>query len=160
MNNAIRHAWVVSVGLFLVLFGALSFIQVALTDELNSHPDNVRQLYQDRGAPRGAVTVDGTAIAESVPAEGTTFDYQRVYHDPELYSGITGFFSIAEPPTGLEAAMNDYLTGQSDSQFFDRISSLFTLRPPRVPRWSSPSTRSCSSWPTRRSPTAPEARSS
>lgn len=126
MNNAIRHAWVVSVGLFLVLFGALSFIQVALTDELNSHPDNVRQLYQDRGAPRGAVTVDGTAIAESVPAEGTTFDYQRVYHDPELYSGITGFFSIAEPPTGLEAAMNDYLTGQSDSQFFDRISSLFT----------------------------------
>ncbi|MDZ5077407.1 penicillin-binding transpeptidase domain-containing protein [Nesterenkonia sp. HG001] len=126
MNNAIRHTWLVSVGLFVVLFAALSLIQVALTEELNSHPNNVRQVYQDRGAPRGAITVDGTAIAESVPSEGTNFDYQRVYHDPFLYSGITGFYSIAAESTGLENSMNDYLTGQSDSQFFDRITSLFT----------------------------------
>lgn len=126
MNNAIRHAWVVSVGLFLVLFAALSVIQVALTEELNSHPDNVRQLYQDRGAPRGAITVDGSAIAESVPSEGTNFEYQRVYRDAELYSGITGFYSIAAQSTGLENSMNEYLTGQADSQFFDRLTSLFT----------------------------------
>lgn len=126
MNNAIRHAWVVSVGLFLVLFAALSVIQVALTEQLNAHPDNVRQLYDERGAARGAVTVEGTAIAESVPSPNTNFDYQRVYRDPELYSGITGFYSIAAQSTGLEQSMNEYLTGQSDSQFFDRITALFT----------------------------------
>lgn len=126
MNNAIRHTWVVSVGLFLTLFVALSIIQVGVTDELNANPNNVRQVYEDRGAPRGAITVDGTAIAESVPSENSSFDYQRVYHEPELYSGITGTYSIAANPTGLEGTLNEYLSGQSDSQFFDRIASAFT----------------------------------
>ncbi|GAB3190588.1 penicillin-binding transpeptidase domain-containing protein [Nesterenkonia suensis] len=126
MNNAIRHTWMVSVALFVVLFAALSLIQVGLTEELNADSKNTRQVYTERGAPRGAITVDGSAIAESVPSEGTPFDYQRVYHDPELYAGITGFYSIAAQSTGLENAMNEYLTGQSDSQFFDRITSLFT----------------------------------
>lgn len=126
MNNAIRHTWVVAVGLFITLFVALSIIQVGMTEELNANPNNVRQLYEDRGAPRGAITVDGSAIAESVPSENSSFDYQRLYHDPELYSGITGFYSIAEPATGLERSLNEYLTGHSDSQFFDRITSVFT----------------------------------
>lgn len=126
MNNAIRHTWVVSVGLFLSLFAALSIIQVALTDQLGDDHRNSRQLIADLGAPRGPITVDGNAIAESVPAENSQYDYQRVYRDPHLYSGITGFFSVVQEPTGMESAMNDYLTGQSDSQFFDRISALFT----------------------------------
>ncbi|MGJ9426463.1 penicillin-binding transpeptidase domain-containing protein [Nesterenkonia halotolerans] len=125
MNNAIRHTWVVSVGLFITLFAALSIIQVGVTDELNANPNNVRQLYEDRGAPRGAITVDGTAIAESVPSDNSSFDYQRVYNAPELYSGITGTYSIANA-TGLERTLNEYLSGQSDSQFFDRIASVFT----------------------------------
>lgn len=126
MNNAIRLTWVVSVGMFLVLFAALSVIQVALTDQLNSDQKNARQIYNDRGAPRGAITVDGSPIAESVPAENSNFDYQRVYHDPELYFGITGFYPVAAHPTGLERELDEYLSGRSDSQFFDRITSLFT----------------------------------
>ncbi len=126
MNNAIRHTWVVSVALFVTLFAALSIIQVAMTDELNANPNNVRQLYEDRGAPRGTITVDGRSIAESVRSESSAFDYQRVYSEPELYSGITGFYSIAEPPTGLESAMNEYLSGHSDSQFLDRMTAMFT----------------------------------
>nr|WP_255545988.1 MULTISPECIES: penicillin-binding transpeptidase domain-containing protein [unclassified Nesterenkonia] len=112
--------------MFISLFVALSIIQVAMTDELNANPNNVRQVYEDRGAPRGAITVDGTAIAESVPSENSSFDYQRVYHEPELYAGITGTYSIAANPTGLEGTLNEYLSGQSDSQFFDRITSVFT----------------------------------
>lgn len=126
MNNAIRHAWVVAVALFLSLFVALSLIQVVLADQLNSHPQNARETIASAGAPRGPITVDGSPIAESVPSE-TQYDYQRIYHDPQLYSGITGYFSVVDrTPVGLEQALNDYLSGQSDSQFFDRISSLFT----------------------------------
>lgn len=128
MNNAIRHTWVVSVALFLSLFAALSLIQVALSEDLNSHPQNARQTIANAGAPRGPITVDGSPIAESVPSEHSQYDFQRVYNDPELYSGITGFFSVLEPPTGLEQTLNDYLSGQSDDQFFDRITSLFTAQ--------------------------------
>lgn len=126
MNNAIRHTWLVSVALFLSLFIALSLIQVAFTDDLNSDPNNARQTIANAGAPRGPITVDGSPVAESVPSDDTQYDYQRVYHDPELYSGITGFFSVVGGATLMEDELNDYLSGQSDSQFFDRISTLFT----------------------------------
>ncbi|GFZ87923.1 penicillin-binding transpeptidase domain-containing protein [Nesterenkonia alkaliphila] len=129
MNNAIRHTWVVSVAMFLSLFVALSLTQVVFTDSLNSDPRNSRQLIADAGAPRGPITVDGTVIAESVPSDTTQYDYQRIYHEPELYSHITGYFSVVTPgpnQSGIEYALNEYLSGQSDAQFFDRISALFT----------------------------------
>lgn len=130
MNNAIRHTWVVSVGLFIVLFAALSLIQVALTDDLNADHRNSRQQIADAGAPRGPITVDGYPIAESVPTDNSPYDYQRVYHEPDLYSGITGFFSVHRPATGIEGELNDYLSGRSDSQFFDRVTALFTGEAP------------------------------
>ncbi|GAB3849682.1 penicillin-binding transpeptidase domain-containing protein [Nesterenkonia populi] len=128
MNRAIRHTWIVSVAMFMVLLVALSLIQVVLTDDLDSHPTNARQTIQQAGAPRGPITVDGTPIVESVESENSVYDYQRVYHEPELYAGITGFFSVVQEgaPAGIENAENEYLTGQSDSQFFDRVTSLFT----------------------------------
>lgn len=129
MNRAIRHTWLVSVALFVSLFAALSLIQVVLTDDLNSDSRNSRQVIADLGAPRGPITVDGNPIAESVPAENSRYDYQRVYHEPELYSSLTGFFAVAEQrgaTGGLEQALNDYLSGRSDSQFFDRVTALFT----------------------------------
>ncbi|MCT1606817.1 penicillin-binding transpeptidase domain-containing protein [Nesterenkonia massiliensis] len=126
MNHAIRHIWIVSVTLFVALFAALSLIQVVLTDELNANQKNSRQIIATAGSPRGPITVDGEAIALSVPAENSPYDYQRVYRDAELYSGITGFYSTEGGSSGLESALNDYLSGQSDSQFFDRISALFT----------------------------------
>ena len=115
--------------MFLSLFVALSLIQVVLTDDLNSDTRNSRQIIADLGAARGPITVDGSPIAESVPSETSQYDYQRVYHDPELYSSITGFFAVGQQrgaQQGIEYALNDYLTGRSDSQFFDRISALFT----------------------------------
>lgn len=135
MNNAIRHTWVVSVGLFITLFAALSIIQVGVTDELNANPNNVRQLYEDRGAPRGAITVDGTAIAESVPSDNSSFDYQRVYNAPELYSGITGTYSIANA-TGLERTLNEYLSGSPTASSSIGSPRCSPVTPWTVVRWS------------------------
>lgn len=130
MNRAIRHVWIVSVGLFTSLFVALSLIQVVFTDNLNANQFNTRQIIENMGAARGPITVDGTPIVESVPDdESSAYDYRRVYHQPHMYSGITGFFTTAQQQgaqSGVERALNDYLSGQSDSQFFDRISALFT----------------------------------
>ncbi|RJN32353.1 penicillin-binding transpeptidase domain-containing protein [Nesterenkonia natronophila] len=129
MNNAIRHTWVVSVVLFLSLFAALSLVQVVFADDLGSDDRNSRQFIADAGAPRGTITVDGSPIAESVASESSQYDYQRVYHDPELYSHLTGYFSVVQggpSQSGIEGALNDYISGHSDSQFFDRFTALIT----------------------------------
>lgn len=121
MNESIRYAWFGIVAIFVVLLGAASYIQVVGADELRSHEANTRELYKQFGGPRGPILVDGEPIAESVPSDSTSFDYQRVYHDTALYSGITGFYSLNYGQTGLEQRLNDWLSGTSDDLFVERI---------------------------------------
>ncbi|MFC0582469.1 peptidoglycan D,D-transpeptidase FtsI family protein [Micrococcoides hystricis] len=125
IDKAIGRTWRGTMVLFVALFAALSYIQVIGAPELNANSWNFRTMFKQFDSPRGAILVSGDAIAESVPSDGE-FDYQRVYRDPMLYSGLTGFYSLSHGTSGLEAAMNDELSGQSDAQFFDRFSELLT----------------------------------
>ncbi|MDN5754638.1 MAG: penicillin-binding protein 2 [Micrococcaceae bacterium] len=125
MNTAIRHVWIAIVCLFVLIFGALSYIQFFAVKDLNANPLNTRQLYKNFDLARGALLVDGTPIAESV-ASDDQFDYQRVYHDPKLYAHLTGFYSLTYGANHLEGVMNDELNGQSDSQFYNRMVNLLT----------------------------------
>lgn len=126
MNQAIRHAWSAAVILFVVLLAAASYIQVIGAEKLNTNEHNSRQIYQQFGAARGPILVDGAPIAESVPADSENFEYQRTYNDPELYSGLTGFYSLTYGATGLENKLNNELSGTSDELFVDRLQSLLT----------------------------------
>ena len=126
MNESIRYAWFGIVAILLVLLGAASYVQVIGADDLRTHEANTRELYKQFGGPRGPILVDGEPIAESVPSDSTSFDYQRVYHDPSLYSGLTGFYSLAYGQTGLEQRLNDWLSGQSDDLFIERIRQSIT----------------------------------
>ena len=126
MNESIRYAWFGIVAAFLVLVGAASYVQVIGADDLRTHEANSRELYKQFGGPRGPILVDGDPIAESVPSESTSFDYQRVYHDPNLYSGLTGFYSLAYGQTGLEQRLNDWLSGSADDLFIERLRQTFT----------------------------------
>lgn len=125
IDRAIGRTWRGTVAMFVALFAALSFIQVIGAQELNENPLNFRMLYKQFDSPRGAIVVSGDAVAESVPSDGE-FNYQRTYHQPELYSALTGFYSLSNGTSGLESSMNSYLSGQSDSQFMDRLSQLIT----------------------------------
>lgn len=125
MNTALRHVWIAVVGLFILVFGALSYIQFFAAKDLNANPLNTRQLYKNFDLARGAILVDGDPIAESV-ASDDQFDYQRVYEDPKLYAHLTGFYSLVYGANHLEGTMDDELTGQSDSQFYDRMVNLLT----------------------------------
>ncbi len=126
MNESIRYAWYGIVTAFLVLVGAASYVQVIGADDLRTHEANSRELYKQFGGPRGPILVDGDPIAESVPSDSTSFDYQRVYHDPNLYSGLTGFYSLAYGQTGLEQRLNDWLSGAADDLFIERLRQTFT----------------------------------
>lgn len=126
MNESIRYAWYGIVVVFLVLIGAASYVQVIGADDLRAHEANSRELYKQFGGPRGPILVGGEPIAESVPSDSSSFDYQRVYHDTELYSGLTGFYSLAYGQTGLEQRLNDWLSGTADDLFIERLRQTFT----------------------------------
>lgn len=126
MNESIRYAWYGIVTIFVVLLGAASYIQVIGADDLRTHEANTRELYKQFGGPRGPILVDGEPIAESVSSDSSSFDYQRVYHQPEMYSGITGFYSLNYGQTGLEQHLHEWLSGTSDDLFVERIRQSLT----------------------------------
>ena len=125
MNKAIRRLWIASACVFVLLLGALTYIQFFESKNLMANQWNSRTLYDSYGSQRGSIVVDGTEIASSVPSNDG-YDYQRVYSQPELYAGLTGYFSSIYGSSGLESAMNDELSGNGDEQFYDRIAQMFS----------------------------------
>ncbi|MHA7306403.1 peptidoglycan D,D-transpeptidase FtsI family protein [Arthrobacter sp. TMN-49] len=130
MNQAIRSSWIVAIALFALLFGSISYVQFFAVDSLKDNPNNNRQLLLNFCGNRGPILVGGQAVAESVPTN-TDCKFQRKYNDPELYAGLTGFFSRYSGQSGIEAAMQDQLTGTSDDALFDRIAQAFTGKQPQ-----------------------------
>lgn len=130
MNQAIRNSWVAAIAMFALIFGALSYVQVVGADELKANAWNKRTLLQNYCNDRGEIIVGGTPVAESVPATESCM-FQRSYTQPELYAGITGYFSKNYGVTGLEKALNEQLAGSSDQLFLDRIGQLFLGNQPK-----------------------------
>jgi peptidoglycan glycosyltransferase len=123
----------VSIGiavLFGTLFVSTTIIQVFQVDQLRVDPRNVRTLYQSYSTERGSILVGSNAIVESVPTDDV-YKYQRTYHGGGLYAPITGYYTINQGVSGLEFALNDQLSGQSNSQFFDQVIALVTGKDPR-----------------------------
>lgn len=130
MNQAIRNAWIAAIAMFALIFGALSFVQVIGADELQANAWNKRAILQNYCNDRGAIIVGGTPVAQSV-AGSETCKFQRSYTQPELYAGITGYFSKNYGLTGLERSMDGQLAGSSDQLFLDRIGQLFLGKQPK-----------------------------
>ncbi|CAM3267277.1 Penicillin-binding protein A [Arthrobacter ulcerisalmonis] len=131
MNQAIRNSWVAAIAMFALIFGAISFIQVVGADDLKANPLNQRAILQNYCNDRGAIIVGGDPIAESVEGTSEVCQFQRTYSQPELYAGITGYFSQGHGATGLERSMGEELAGNSDQLFLDRVSQLFLGSQPK-----------------------------
>ena len=127
MNKALRQLFNAVIVLFVILGLSSSIIMVIRAGSLNSDPRNLRALYHEYAAPRGAIlTSDGAVMAQSDPINDS-FQYQRHYHKGAVYSPITGYYSITSPADrGIEASRDRLLSGQSDSLWMDRLKSLFT----------------------------------
>lgn len=129
MNTPLRRLATMVLLMFVVLAGGATWVQVAQAESLNNDSRNVRTLYREFGSARGPIVAGGTAIASSVPVDDP-FRYQRTYADGDLYSAVTGFYSIANGRSQLESAENDALTGRGDQLFFSRLRDLLTGRSP------------------------------
>jgi peptidoglycan glycosyltransferase len=113
--------------MFLTLFGFATGVQVFQADSLVSDGRNVRSSYDSYKTLRGSILVESTPIASSYEVDDN-FRYQRAY-DSEVYSHLTGYFSLFQGSTGIEREMGNFLSGQSSAQFFDQINAVLSGTP-------------------------------
>jgi peptidoglycan glycosyltransferase len=129
MNKELRRVSIVVLIMFLALFGSSTIIQVFQQPNLKADSRNVRQFYASFQTQRGAILVDGTPIAQSVPSHDA-YKYQRKYTDGPLYSAVTGYFTLNQGAGGIEKAENQELSGTGSDQFFDQVNAILTGKEP------------------------------
>lgn len=130
MNRPLRHVALVVAVLFLLLFGSTTYIQVIQARSLNADSRNARTMYEEFGRHRGPIVVAGTAIVDSVPSDDS-YGYQRVYADGPMYAPVTGYYSTVYGFGGLENSLNDTLSGEADSLFYQRVADTVSGREPQ-----------------------------
>lgn len=125
MNRELKRVSIFVFLMFLALFSSATIIQVFQADNLSDDARNQRTLYDSYKVERGPILVGGVPVAESLPSDDN-YRFQRVYSNGPVYAPITGFFPVNGEPTGLEGALNSYLSGTANSQFLDSLERLFT----------------------------------
>lgn len=130
MNRQLKRVTRLIFVMFLILFFALTMIQFVSASELRADPRNQRTTKNSFGIERGPILVAGSQIAKSEPTD-SEYKFTRVYIPGPLYAGVTGYFSRYQGITGIEAAMNEELSGASSSQFLERLNRLISGQPPR-----------------------------
>lgn len=131
MTKELRRLSVIMLFMFIALFAATSWIQVVESDSLAQNPHNKRTRLDSFEIQRGAIIVDGAAIASSVPSEDQ-YRFQRVYTDAAMWAPVTGYFNPAlGSSTGIEKAMNADLSGTGSNAFFAEIERILSGQPQR-----------------------------
>lgn len=110
--------------LFAVLIANLTYVQEVDAQRIRELPTNNHTIARSAYAQRGAIiTSDGVTLAESVlQADGT---YARSYPQGSLARHTVGYVSTQYGSSGIEASMNDTLTGHAD--YSNWRSALYSL---------------------------------
>lgn len=127
MNAPLRRVAIAVFVLFGLLFANLNYVQVVKGDEYRTDTRNERVRISSYQNARGSIVVEGQPIAQSVATDGR-YKYQRKYPQSTLYSHVTGYQSMIYGNTGIEAAEEADLSGQSDKLFVRRITDMLTGR--------------------------------
>lgn len=125
MNSQIRKLFVVVLMMFAALGLAATNIQFIQAPSLNADGRNSRTVLHAAEIDRGPIIVDGSAIASSTKVEDSQ-RYQRSYSNGPLYASVTGSFSVFNQATGMEAAAQSILDGDSQVLLAQRVRNLFT----------------------------------
>lgn len=129
MSREIRRVAAVFLLGFLSLTIGVAWWQVVRAQRLDDRSGNPRVAELSVRAPRGAILADdGTVLAHS--AVGPDGDLHRVYTTPSLAQTV-GFVSSRFGASGIEAAMNDYLSGERGGDALSRIWADISREPVR-----------------------------
>lgn len=129
MNTPIRRLAFVILAMFTALLLASTWVQFVQADDLRERPGNRRTLIDTYSRERGAILVDGSAIARSERTDDD-LEWVRRYDQATRYSHVTGYWSFTYGAgLGLERARNAVLAGTDDSLFYQRLVDVVTGRP-------------------------------
>lgn len=116
--------------LFAALITHLTVVQVVRAQEYRDMPSNNHTIAKSAYVQRGAIiTSDGQTLVESVQqADGT---YVRSYPNGSVAAHTVGYISTQYGSSGIEASMNDTLSGQQNySTWQDALNSLAGIQTP------------------------------
>src|SRR5262245_26753222 len=122
MNKPIRTVSIFCLLLFLALAVNATYLQYYHANALNDRVGNGRVATATFSRDRGAILVGRDPIAESVK-KNDPYKYQRVYPKPFMYAPVTGWYTFGNE-TGMERAQNDFLSGEDDRLFVNRLVDL------------------------------------
>jgi penicillin-binding protein A len=125
MNKPIRGVAIFCLLLFLALALNATYLQYYHANALNDRVGNGRVATATFARDRGAIKVGrngAVTIAESV-ADKDQYKYQRRYPLPFMYAPLTGWYTFGNE-TGLERTQNDFLSGEDDTLFVNRLVDL------------------------------------
>jgi peptidoglycan glycosyltransferase len=125
VNAPLRRAGVVILVLFGLLFANLNWVQGYKADDYRTNDYNRRVVVAQYERPRGTIQVGGTGVATN-KVTGDALKYLRVYPRKEVYAPILGYRPVGLAATGIENSENDFLSGESDKLFADRVKDMFT----------------------------------
>lgn len=111
-------------GLFIVLIGWISYLQIVKSAELSEHPMNSRsQMAADHVARGAIVDARGTMLAYS---EKTQQGYRRIYPEGKQAAPVTGYIGKEIGNAGMEAYAGSDLAGSKNLwQSFGPLAQIF-----------------------------------
>ena len=116
MNVSLRRAAYAMFLAFVVLVGAVTYIQVVRGAEYKNDPRNARVVAARTGRERGPIlTADEVVLAASTPSSVDPKLYVRSYPEGDLYAHTVGYTSVLFGSTGLESAWSQQLVSDRDS---------------------------------------------
>jgi penicillin-binding protein A len=127
MNRTIGKVAAVVLALFGALFVNLNVITLLRADDLATHPANRRLIVREYEIARGPIVVGEHAIALSTPTEGE-LRYLRTYPEGPRYAHLTGYYSLILQRSGLEATLNEQLTGRPTEVVAQNLGDLLGTR--------------------------------
>jgi peptidoglycan glycosyltransferase len=111
MNKAIVRTFMALAVLFAALMVNVVYIQVIRAGALRDKPENRARILQEARVERGRILAfDGSVIAGSRKRDGY---WQRTYPQGRFAPQTVGYSSLRYGQSGIEASMDEYLTGQA-----------------------------------------------
>jgi penicillin-binding protein A len=125
VNRAVRRISIAALVMFVLLLANVNYLQAFEAGGLGSKPGNSRAFTAQFQYQRGDITTsDGKVVAQS-KSVGGIYKYQREYPLGPEYAPVTGFDALYGS-TGIEAAENSYLTGNSSKLTVRNVIDMIT----------------------------------
>ncbi|MBQ5500098.1 MAG: hypothetical protein IIT80_00870 [Aeriscardovia sp.] len=126
MNKSMRQLFIAVLVLFLIITCSTFFWSIIYAPTLDANPENTAAFYHEVGMARGEILSAGGEILALSQKSDDSFNYQRSYPQGEAFAPVTGFFSIAAPPSqGVEMSYDKVLTGGNGGIWQQKFESIF-----------------------------------